>query len=473
MKRFIAAMVALFVFTGVCHSAPPKLDESTYPRVDGSTSTQALQCLIKSTILGKDVVVPHTDTGKSFMNLIEGTTDLILVARVPSREEIARGAKKGVRLEAKPVALDALVFIVNKGNGVEDLTTTQIRQIYEYKIRRWEKLDVPSAPTGEIQAHRRARFSGSEELMGSLVMNEPPYHMSPPRAIANEFPLLPPAYQVIGPMGMSMHTIADKRLGLTYSVYYYVKNAQKLVDVKEKSLEALKRHHLARLKALEESDLQKRDRAYWADLRKREPQRFSQAEEQVRRGLEDTRKALSGVDEIKMIKVDGVEPTADTIGSRRYPHVAEVYAVIRDNEPKDGPVVKLRDWLLTAEGQKAVAESGFVAMKPRTPATAAAQRSAAAQTESLTADNVAHSIGNNKWNWTIFLKGDKRTIDAIKCVEYTLHPSFPHPVRQVCEKGDPKRCFELSSTGWGTFKVGIHVHMKDGSSKNLEHQLKF
>ena len=472
MKRFIAVMVVLFLCSGVCLSAPPKLDEGTYPRVDGSTSTQALQCLIKSKILGKDAVVPHTDTGKSFMNLIEGSTDLILVARVPSREEIALGAKKGVKLEAKPVALDALVFLVNKNNGVDSLTTTQIQQIYAYRIGRWEMLKIPGAPTGEIQAHTRARFSGSEELMRSLVTHKRGYSMSS-RSAVGEIPLQHEAYERIGAMGMSVRTIADKKRSLTYSVYYYVKNVQKLVEVKEKSLQALERQHSAWLKALDDSDLRKKDQAYWTDLRKRERHGFSQAEEKVRKGLEDTKRALSSADEIKMIKVDGVEPTADTIRSRRYPLVAEVYLVIRDNEPKDGPVVKLRDWLLTPEGGKVVEESGFVPMAQGSGTPAAARPSASDETKSVTADNVAESVGDNKWKWTVFLKGDEKALDAIKCVEYTLHPTFPNPVRRVCEKGDPKRCFGLSGTGWGTFKIGIRVQMKDGSSRNLEHQLKF
>ncbi|MBM3303205.1 MAG: hypothetical protein FJY85_25075, partial [Deltaproteobacteria bacterium] len=66
MKRITALIAAFFLSAGVCLSAPPKLEESNYPRVDGSTSTQALQCLIKSKVLGTDVVVPHSDTGKAY-----------------------------------------------------------------------------------------------------------------------------------------------------------------------------------------------------------------------------------------------------------------------------------------------------------------------------------------------------------------------------------------------------------------------
>jgi WD40 repeat protein len=93
--------------------------------------------------------------------------------------------------------------------------------------------------------------------------------------------------------------------------------------------------------------------------------------------------------------------------------------------------------------------------------------------QAITADNVAESIGNNKWNWTAFIKGDRQSIGEIKCVEYTLHPTFPDPVRLVCEPGDPQRPFGLSATGWGTFSIGIRVFMKNGTHEDLRHQLKF
>lgn len=84
MIRVLAITAALILSAAHCPAAAPQLDSSNYPKVDGSTSTQALQCLIKSRILGKDVVVPHTDTEKSYSNLVHGRTDLILVARKPS-----------------------------------------------------------------------------------------------------------------------------------------------------------------------------------------------------------------------------------------------------------------------------------------------------------------------------------------------------------------------------------------------------
>lgn len=73
----------------------------------------------------------------------------------------------------------------------------------------------------------------------------------------------------------------------------------------------------------------------------------------------------------------------------------------------------------------------------------------------------------------MFVRGDRQRIEDIKCVEYKLHPTFPNPVRRICEKGDSNRPFGLSAEGWGTFTIPIRVFMKDGTILHMKHQLKF
>jgi phosphate transport system substrate-binding protein len=63
---------------------------------------------------------------------------------------------------------------------------------------------------------------------------------------------------------------------------------------------------------------------------------------------------------VKLIGVDGVEPTSNTIADRSYPYTTEVYAVIREDMDSEHPAVLLRDWLLSDEGQTVVEESGYV-----------------------------------------------------------------------------------------------------------------
>jgi transcription initiation factor IIF auxiliary subunit len=69
--------------------------------------------------------------------------------------------------------------------------------------------------------------------------------------------------------------------------------------------------------------------------------------------------------------------------------------------------------------------------------------------------------------------GDKTKIHGVKCVEYTLHPTFSDRIRMICERGDTHRPFAVSATGWGTFQIGIRVFMNDGTHKEMKHQLKF
>lgn len=58
-----------------------------------------------------------------YMNLIEGKTDVIIASRDISRNEKASAAELGVELETAPLAIDALVFIVNPKNPVKNLTS--------------------------------------------------------------------------------------------------------------------------------------------------------------------------------------------------------------------------------------------------------------------------------------------------------------------------------------------------------------
>ncbi len=66
---------------------------------------------------------------------------------------------------------------------------------------------------------------------------------------------------------------------------------------------------------------------------------------------------------VKLLGVDGVLPTPETIADRSYPLATEVYVVIRAAATADDPARLLRDWLLTEEGQAIVAESGYIPLK--------------------------------------------------------------------------------------------------------------
>lgn len=68
-------------------------------------------------------------------------------------------------------------------------------------------------------------------------------------------------------------------------------------------------------------------------------------------------------EQLKLCGVDGVVPDFESIQSRAYPFTTEVYAVIRADLPPESSAYRLRDWVLSAEGQEIVAESGYVPLQ--------------------------------------------------------------------------------------------------------------
>ncbi|GAB6910181.1 hypothetical protein JCM12296A_60390 [Desulfosarcina cetonica] len=93
----------------------------------------------------------------------------------------------------------------------------------------------------------------------------------------------------------------------------------------------------------------------------------------------------------------------------------------------------------------------------------------------ISASNVAQRSKNRSdyWDWTIFIKGPDDVLEKIEYVEYTLHPTFPNPVRIINERGYGPYAFPLSTSGWGTFTVKVKVYYKDGTYQQMSHYLKF
>lgn len=318
------------------------LDPLTYPRVDGSTSAHPLCVLIASRCLGAPyawvgrspsagfaprgwggynddfpysrsfrepefslveytmqakmdekaperlpiiinrMLTVNASTHDAYVNLIEGRSDVGLIARRPSPDELKLAGEKGVELETVPFALDAFVFLVNDEHPVKDLTTAQIRDIYLGKVINWK--DV-GGPDQKISPYQREPNSGSQELMVELVMKDLPFAQG--NGNPSGRPLI--GYSMMGPF---LALTQDKN-GLAYSVYYY--------------------EHF-----------------------------------------------MSGSPKTRVIAVDGVEPTAETIRDRKYPYVSEVFVATRKGLDPSSPTAKWRAWLLSPEGQSIVAESGYV-----------------------------------------------------------------------------------------------------------------
>ena len=63
---------------------------------------------------------------------------------------------------------------------------------------------------------------------------------------------------------------------------------------------------------------------------------------------------------LKLLAIDGVLPTAETIADGTYPLADYNYLVLRSDEPKDSPARRLAEFMVSDAGQQAVADSGFL-----------------------------------------------------------------------------------------------------------------
>ncbi|MCL2416010.1 MAG: substrate-binding domain-containing protein [Defluviitaleaceae bacterium] len=68
--------------------------------------------------------------------------------------------------------------------------------------------------------------------------------------------------------------------------------------------------------------------------------------------------------DVKVLSVDGVAPTRETIANGEYPLTNYFYAVIRDNERTDSAAYKVFEWLQSPEGQALINAEGYAAINP-------------------------------------------------------------------------------------------------------------
>lgn len=67
-------------------------------------------------------------------------------------------------------------------------------------------------------------------------------------------------------------------------------------------------------------------------------------------------------DGLKILAVEGVEPSAKSIRSREYPLLNNYYVLIRAGLEEDSPAKQVFRWILSEEGQKLVAGQGYVSV---------------------------------------------------------------------------------------------------------------
>jgi phosphate transport system substrate-binding protein len=228
------------------------LTVENYPKVDGSTSTEPLNTIIACKLFdigykwapyywnlqhiepnlnNNDAdkffkLIKSSQTHQAFINLIDKEVDLILTARKMSLNEKSYADAAGVSLIETPIALDALVFIVNPNNPIESLTTKQIQDIYTGEITSWNEAGGNNA---EIIPYIRNPDSGSQELMETLVVKN------------LDITELPMNYDelIIFTMTGAFDAVIYENNAICYTVYYFKEYMVTGVDVKSVAIDGI------------------------------------------------------------------------------------------------------------------------------------------------------------------------------------------------------------------------------------------
>jgi phosphate transport system substrate-binding protein len=215
---------------------------NNFPILDGSDSTSPLRYILMCKLLGFDYewqaspfiqnpdeapkqVVPiftcsederrelltkrllNSNTHQSFMNLIDDKVEVIITARSISRDEKAYADEQGVSLIEKPIARDALAFMVNLKNPVNNLSIEQIQGIYTGEIVNWSEvggLDCMMKP------YVRNRNSGSQEKFETMVMVG---------LTIKDFPEI----QIGSTMMAPYYQLEQDTAGIAFTPFYYYK----------------------------------------------------------------------------------------------------------------------------------------------------------------------------------------------------------------------------------------------------------
>ena len=194
-----------------------------FPKLDGSTACIPLMAQMMADTTGIDLEVAQSGisvstTAYAWENFgLWSRSDsedygaqLLIVYEAPEyvKEELAEADAK---LEQKAIGRDALVFIVNESNPVQNLTQQQLRDIYAGRITNWKEVGGADAP---IVAFQRGVDSGSQTLFKKLLIDKGDGQlMTAPTELA-------PA-----DMGGLVDRIAEynnSANAIGFSVYYYI-----------------------------------------------------------------------------------------------------------------------------------------------------------------------------------------------------------------------------------------------------------
>ena len=108
-------------------------------------------------------------SGVGIAALIDGICDIADSSRPMKKKEIIKAKEKGVNPEPHVIAMDGIAIVVHPSNPVNELTLSQLKEIYTGKISNWSQL---GGKNQKIVVISRDVASGTFECFNKLVLKK-------------------------------------------------------------------------------------------------------------------------------------------------------------------------------------------------------------------------------------------------------------------------------------------------------------
>lgn len=293
---FVRAEKCLIDLFGVCVSHLFDFDYFWYEADEEAWNFTGVR--YRNLILDKCSDVEHSNLSKSLYeqdfygkkdvreDLLNDKTPLVLLATPLSEQEIETAKANDVKIEYKPIGLNATIFLNHKDNPISDLTRLQIQKIYSGEYTKWKDMNGLDKYIYNMKDRDEDNTSiFKQQFMDSLEME--------------------------------------------YNGGWYFEN------------DPLSEHYHALFRGLYE----KEDRGF------------------IYYTQYILRTVLYNHDWARIMKVDGVMPTKESILDGTYPYCMYIYAAVNTDKEKYPMANKIYEYLTSEDGQQMLDDYGYIPLK--------------------------------------------------------------------------------------------------------------
>lgn len=177
-KMFLVFAISAMLFARGAFAAQLVMDGSTTML---SFAQAAVEQFMKANP-GAGISVAGSGTGNGFKSLADGSAQIANASRFIKASEIKMCMDKKVYPIPFAVALDSLVPVIHRSNPVNNLTRSQLRDIFSGKITNWKEVGGDSRP---IVVVGRDTSSGTYGAWQEMILDSGGKTRVTPRALVS------------------------------------------------------------------------------------------------------------------------------------------------------------------------------------------------------------------------------------------------------------------------------------------------